>query len=46
MQPEIRDYYGLFVVNGLLQFEYGVSPSVARVTSDHTFNNGQWYHVS
>ena len=39
-------YYGIFLQNGRVIFQYGSSNDLVSLTSDNVYNDGDWYTVS
>ncbi len=40
-----RQYYGVFMKNGKVIFEYGIEGSRVTLESARTYNDGEWYQV-
>ncbi|CAH1795786.1 unnamed protein product, partial [Owenia fusiformis] len=42
----IAEYYGLYIRDGSLEFEYGTSANHNTITLTHPVNDGTWYKVT
>ena len=44
-KPRTIEYYGLFLLNGYVMFEYGSAVNKVRLQSTKTYSDGKWYEV-